>query len=106
MAGGLQALKGDETHFGIASSLSGWADPLESSPETWFHKPAPAFKSCAECHPRTGIHGVNSYAREARYDPPAALGLLPTTPAEERKKALTWKAGVKDFAALKKAAGW
>lgn len=104
--GGLHAIKGDDRVPSSLSFFNGWVDPFEEKSEDTHHTPEPAFKLCAACHRDGGIRGVNSYTQADNPNPPLALGLLPTSVATERKKALEWKTGLKDWAVLKKHAGW
>jgi hypothetical protein len=104
--GGLRAIKGDDLVPSSLSFFNGWVDPFETKSEDTHHTPEPAFRLCAGCHGGGGIRGVNSYTQADNPHPPLALGLIPTSVAAERKKSLEWKAGLKDWVALKKAAEW
>jgi hypothetical protein len=104
--GGLRPIKGDELVSPALSFFQGWSDPFETKSEDTHHRPVPAFGLCVGCHRDGGIRGVNSYTQSDNSRPPLALGLVPSNVAAERKKATEWKTGLKDWAALKKAAEW
>ena len=106
--GGLRAVKGDDLVPRALMSFRGWDDPFEAKQEVTHshHQLEPAFRQCAECHSRGGIRGVNSYTQTGAVRPTPALGLFPVSGAAVRARSAEWKTGLKDWAELRKLAGW
>jgi hypothetical protein len=100
--GGLRATRGDELIPPALTFFRSWTDPFEAKTEDTHPRPEPAFRLCAACHSRGGIRGVNSYT-QARAERP---GLFPASVADVRARSAEWKTGLKDWAELKKLAGW
>ena len=86
----------------------GWDDPFEAKAEvTHSHNQLePAFRQCAACHSRGGIRGVNSYTQTGVVRPTPALGLFPVSGADLWARSAEWKTGLKDWAEMRKLAGW
>jgi hypothetical protein len=104
--GGLQPIKGDERVPPALTFFRSWTDPFETGEKDTHNRPEPAFRLCAACHSRGGIRGVNSYTQSSAARPTVALGLFPVGVADARARAADWLTGLKDWAELKKLAGW
>lgn len=101
---GLRASDMDRPVLSALTFLRSWADPFEEKQDNLHHRPLRLTEACAACHGADGIYSVNSYTQLGAFSP--TLGLVPTDAATERKRAAEWKTGLKDWAVLKKAAGW
>lgn len=86
----------------------GWDDPDEATTDVAHshHPLEPAFGQCAACYSRGGIRGVNSFAQTGVVRPTQTLGLFPVSVADMRARSAAWKTGLKDWAMLRKLAGW
>ena len=106
--GGLRAVKGDDPVPRALMFFRGWDDPFEAKAEvTHSHNQLePAFRQCAACHSRGGIRGVNSYTQPGVVRPTPALGLFAVSGADVRARSAEWKTGLKDWAEMRKLAGW
>lgn len=104
--GGLRAIKGDELVPSALTFFRSWTDPFEAKREDTHNRPEPAFRLCAGCHSRGGIRGLNSYTHTGVVRPTPALGLFPVSVADVRARSAEWKTGLKDWAELRKLAGW
>ncbi len=106
--GGLRAIKGEEPVRRGLMFFRGWTDDYEAKEEvTYSHNQLePAFRQCSECHAPGGILGVNSYLQTGSVRPLPALGLFPTKVSDQQVRSAEWKTGLKDWAELRKLAGW
>ena len=106
--GGMRAIKGDDLVRRALTFFRGWDDPYEATTEvTHSHDQLePAFRQCAACHARGGIHGVNSYSQTGVVRPTLALGLFSVSIADVQSQSAQWKTGLKDWAELRKLAEW
>jgi len=105
---GLRAIQGDELVLRALMFFRGWDDPFEATSEvTHSHNHLePAFRQCAACHARGGIRSVNSYTQTGATRPTPTLGLFPVGVPAARARSAAWKTGLKDWAMLRKLAGW
>jgi hypothetical protein len=107
--GGLRAIRGDDLVPRALTFFRGWNDPFEAKEEVTHshHQLEPAFRQCAACHSRGGIRGVNSYTQTGGVErQPPALGLFPASVGDIRARSAEWKTGLKDWAEMRKLAGW
>lgn len=104
--GGLHAIQMDEPVIPALTFFRGWSDPFETKSEDTHHRAEPAARLCAACHSPGGIRSVNCYTQFGVSRPTQTLGLFPTTVADERVRSAKWLTGLKDWAELKRHAGW
>lgn len=104
--GGLHATRSDDLTTPAVSVLGSWSDPYETKRDDIHNRPEPAHQRCASCHSHEGIHSVFSYTQHGAATPTQTLGLFPVGFGDVRTRSAEWKAGLKDWAELRKLTGW
>lgn len=107
-SGGLRTIQGDELVPSPLTFFRGWTDPFEAREDVSHshYRLDPAFRQCAACHFRGGIRGVNCYTQFGVTRTTPTTGLFPASFADVRTRAAEWKSGLKDWAELRRLAGW